>query len=72
MIEPTAGLSEADFRGCRFIEGEVTPLRAGLFCGAPTPRPGGSWCRAHHAVVWKAPRPGKMRLRKSGAALPIR
>ena len=76
MIEgtdtPSSELCEADFRGCRFIDGPASPLRRHMFCGAPTLRPGGSWCRAHHAVVWKAPRPGKLRLRKSGTASPIR
>jgi hypothetical protein len=64
--EPT-GLTEADTRGCHFIAGEATPLRAGMFCGAPT-APGSSWCRAHHGVVWRATTRQRATLRKSGAA----
>lgn len=44
----------ADFieiSGCRWIEGESTPLRHGLFCGKPT-LPGQSWCAAHRARVY--------------------
>ena len=51
LPEPKPGLSEADMRGCRYIEGEATPLRPGLFCGAPVV-PGRSWCDAHNRVVW--------------------
>ena len=47
-----AGLSEADFRGCRWIEGEPAPLKPGMFCCAPPARPGGSWCTRHHKIVW--------------------
>ena len=46
-----AGLSEADFRGCRWIEGNPTPLRPGMFCCAPT-LSGGSWCARHRKIVW--------------------
>jgi hypothetical protein len=49
--EPPAGLTEADARGCRWIEGEATPLRSGMFCCAPT-RPGSSWCSTHRQIVW--------------------
>jgi hypothetical protein len=51
LPDPAAGLTEADLRGCRFISGEPTPLRPGLFCGAPAV-PGRSWCDAHNRVVW--------------------
>jgi hypothetical protein len=45
-------LTDADLRGCRFIEGEPTPLRRGMFCSAPPAEPGGSWCSRHRARVW--------------------
>ena len=54
-----AELSEADFRGCRWIENEPVPLRRGMFCGAPTFR--GSWCARHHKVVWNYKRGGRVR-----------
>ena len=43
-------LQDADFHGCRYIEGQPTPLRRGLFCGARRV-PGSSWCAAHHKIV---------------------
>jgi hypothetical protein len=60
-----AGLTEADARGCRWIEGEALPLRPGLFCCAPTAQ-GSSYCQAHRERAWRASRPGELRLRKSG------
>jgi hypothetical protein len=66
-LEPAATapaeLREADFRGCRWIAGEATPLRAGMFCGAPT-EPGSAWCPAHRKIVWTASRRGP-RLRRT-------
>jgi hypothetical protein len=50
-----AGLREADFQGCRWIEGPPTPLRSGMFCCAPT-APGSSWCPRHRQIVWAAHR----------------
>jgi hypothetical protein len=50
-LDPQPGLSEADYRGCRWIEGKPTPLRPGMFCCAPT-LPGGSWCAKHRKIVW--------------------
>jgi hypothetical protein len=41
--------------GCRWIDGEATPLRPGMFCNAPT-RPGSSWCERHSQIVWAAHR----------------
>jgi hypothetical protein len=61
-----AGLTEADFRGCRFIRGEATPLRAGMFCGATPSAPGSPWCQAHRERVWTASRRRRLTLRKSG------
>jgi hypothetical protein len=46
-----AELREADFRGCRWIEGKPTPLHPGMFCCAPT-LSGGSWCAKHRKIVW--------------------
>jgi hypothetical protein len=45
-------LSEADLRGCRWIEGKPTPLRPGMFCCATPAEPGGSWCAKHRKIVW--------------------
>ena len=48
----TAGaLTDADFRGCRWIEGEPKPLRRGMFCGRPV-LAGESWCARHRLVVF--------------------
>jgi hypothetical protein len=44
-------LTDADFRGCRWIEGDPTPVRHGMFCGSPV-APGESWCAEHHGVVF--------------------
>ena len=44
-------LTDADFRGCRWIEGEPSPLRPGMFCGVPVPS-GESWCAKHRSVVF--------------------
>jgi hypothetical protein len=61
-----AGLSEADFRGCRWIEGEVTPLRRGMFCGRPV-RAGESWCAEHRKIVWSYRRASLRPVRAVGA-----
>ncbi|HEV2099033.1 MAG TPA: hypothetical protein VGR45_08925 [Stellaceae bacterium] len=44
-------LTDADFRGCRWIEGNPSPLRSGMFCGLPVV-PGESWCAGHRDVVF--------------------
>ena len=44
-------LTDADFRGCRWIEGDPSPLRPGIFCGSPVPS-GESWCEKHRGVVF--------------------
>jgi hypothetical protein len=44
-------LTDADFRGCRWIEGNPSPLRSGMFCGLPV-LPGESWCAGHRGVVF--------------------
>jgi hypothetical protein len=44
-------LSEADFRGCRWIEGDPSPLRPGMFCGFRV-RSGESWCAKHRGIVF--------------------
>jgi hypothetical protein len=44
-------LSDADFRGCRWIEGDPAPLRRGMFCGLPAV-PGESWCARHRGIVF--------------------
>lgn len=45
-------LRDADFWGCRWIEGDPTPVRRGMFCGSPV-APGLSWCTAHRGVVFE-------------------
>lgn len=47
----SGALTDADLRGCRWIEGEPKPLRRGMFCGRPV-REGESWCAAHRGVVF--------------------
>jgi hypothetical protein len=44
-------LTDADFGGCRWIEGDPSPLRPGMFCGSPV-RSGESWCEKHRGVVF--------------------
>jgi hypothetical protein len=44
-------LTDADFRGCRWIEGDPSPLRGGMFCGLPVVS-GESWCAKHRGVVF--------------------
>lgn len=44
-------LRDRDFVGCRFIEGEPTPLRPGMFCCAPTVE-GASYCAHHFALSY--------------------
>jgi hypothetical protein len=46
-----SALTDADFRGCRWIEGNPSPLRSGMFCGLRV-LPGESWCAAHRDVVF--------------------
>jgi hypothetical protein len=50
-VECVGALTEADFRGCRWIEGEPIPLRTGMFCGSPV-APGTSWCAEHRSIVF--------------------
>jgi hypothetical protein len=52
----SAELTDADLRGCRFIESEATPLRSGMFCCATPAEPGGSWCAKDRKIVWAGPR----------------
>jgi hypothetical protein len=51
LPDPLSALSEADYRGCRWVEDEPTPLRPGMFCCAATVS-GGSWCERHRKIVW--------------------
>jgi hypothetical protein len=69
LTEPREqGLREADFRGCRWIEGKPTPLHPGMFCCAPT-LSGGSWCAKHRKIVWAYRRTSRPRqLSPSGAS----
>jgi hypothetical protein len=48
-----ADLSEADLRGCRWVENDPLPLRAGMFCCRSVSEPGGSWCLGHRERVWR-------------------
>lgn len=49
--KPVAYLTDADFRGCRWIKGAALPLRSGMFCGSPVVA-GDSWCAEHRTVVF--------------------
>ena len=53
MPEPQpAVMTDADHTGCRYIAGEPTPLRRGMFYCDKT-LPGESWCARHRRVVWQ-------------------
>jgi hypothetical protein len=64
-LEPAATapaeLREADFRGCRWIAGEPTPLHHGMYCCEPT-APNSAWCARHRGIVWsyRKPRLGRL------------
>ena len=47
----SGALTDADFQGCRWIEGEPKPLRRGMFCGRPV-LVGESWCAIHRGIVF--------------------
>jgi hypothetical protein len=44
-------LTDGDSRGCRWIEGDPSPLRPGMFCGLRV-APGESWCAKHRGIVF--------------------
>jgi hypothetical protein len=44
-------LTDPDFRGCRWIEGDPSLLRPGMFCGLAVAS-GESWCAKHRGVVF--------------------
>jgi hypothetical protein len=52
-------LTDADFGGCRWIEGDPSPLRPGMFCGFPVPS-GESWCEKHRGVVFGGNSPAEL------------
>jgi hypothetical protein len=47
----SGALTDADFLGCRWIEGQPKPLRRGMFCGRPV-LAGESWCARHRLLVF--------------------
>ena len=51
LPDPQPELREENLRGCRWISGEPTPLRRGIFCCKPT-RPGSSWCPEHYRIAF--------------------
>jgi hypothetical protein len=51
LPEPEPALSDADYKGCRWIEGATTPIRSGMYCCRPT-RPRTSWCPEHHRIAF--------------------
>ena len=53
----SGALTDADFRGCRWIEGEPKPLRCGMFWGRPV-LAGESWCM-HRGIVFGEERDGE-------------
>jgi hypothetical protein len=61
---PTA-LTEADAHGCRWISGEPSPIRSGLWCCKPTV-PGSAYCQVHRDRAWTPSR----RRRPASQALP--
>jgi hypothetical protein len=52
-------LTDADFRGCRWIEGDPSPLRPGMFRGVPVSS-GESWCAKHRGVVFGENSPAEL------------
>jgi hypothetical protein len=53
-----ASRTDADFSGCRWIEGDPSPLRPGMFCGLPVSSDE-SWCEKHRGVVFGENLPAK-------------
>lgn len=53
LPEPPPQLTDDDFRGCRWIEGDPKPLRPGMFCCSPRIE-GSSYCVEHHARTFRA------------------
>ena len=51
VSDSSGALTDADFRGCRWIEGAAKPLRRGMFCGRPVAE-GESWCAMHRGIVF--------------------
>jgi hypothetical protein len=49
-----SALTEVDYRGCRFIRGEPSPIRPGMFCGKPKAL-GSSYCPECCEIVWAEP-----------------
>lgn len=49
--ETSPALPDDIFDGCRYIAGEPTPIRPGMYCGAPTPL-GSAWCEHHRSIVY--------------------
>ena len=52
-------LTDADFRGCKWIEGDPSPPRPGMFCGAPVSS-GESWCEKRRGVVFGENSPAEL------------
>ena len=51
----SGALTDADFRGCLWIEGEPKRLRRGMFCRRPV-LVGESWCAMHRGIVFREER----------------
>ena len=54
----SGALTDADFRGCRWIEGEPKPLRRGMFCRRPVLAEE-SWCAMHRGIVFREEHSGE-------------
>lgn len=46
-------LTDADFRGCRWIAGDAVPVHPGMYCGAPVVGPEHAWCKTHRAIAYQ-------------------
>jgi hypothetical protein len=53
--DPQPCLTDRDFRGCRHIAGEASPLRSGMYCCKPTAGVTLPWCAEHLRVVARVP-----------------
>lgn len=59
---PPPELSAADFHGCRYVIGETTPARTGMYCCLPVVtkliegnQVPTAWCPKHYKIAYKSP-----------------
>jgi hypothetical protein len=67
---PSSELTEADAHGCRWISGEPSPIRSGMWCCEPTVVPSDPYCARHRAIAWNYKRGRRVRPGQVSYALP--